>query len=195
MTQKKEETTKGRPNQAHTFVNLSKIFQSQSKLNPIFAALMLVGIFIKFALADATLSTDGTNGPATCLIWGYGIIVFSLIGLIIVNANPGSDEFSDLKKLPWLILFTIALLVWIISFNIQYYTQINKKNVPDEYITWSNYSTFLLLCLLGFCLYQYVNVDNTSDPLLMVYSGIVLLFNVIAVSIQQIILSCFYVDG
>jgi len=184
---------KERPNQARTLVNLSTLFNDRSKLNPIFAALLLVGVFIKFALSEVTFSTDGSNGPATSLIWGYGIVVFSLLGLIIINVNPGADEWSDMKKIPWLILVTIALFVWIISFNIQYYKQINKKNVPDEYNVWSNYSTFLLLMLIGFCCYQFIADD--TDQMVLIYSMIVLLFNVIAVSIQQVILSCFYVDG
>lgn len=179
---------------------MAKTSMDRSKINPIFMALIAVGIFIKFALSEVTLSTDGSTGPATSLIWGYGIVVFSLIGIIIVNVEPGSDELTDLANLPWLIILTIALLVWIISINIQYYKQINEKNVPQEYILWSKYSTFLILCVIFVSVYQYnlylsETKDHSVSESLLVYSGIAFIFNVIAVSIQQVILSCFYVDG
>ena len=177
---------------------LSKTMEDIKNVNPVFGALMLVGLFIKFSLSEVTLSEDGSTGPATSLIWGYGLVVFSLIGLIIVNVNPGSNEWSDIKNLPWVIIMTIALMVWIICINIQYYKQINQKNVPDEYLMWSNYSTILLACLIGISLYQYMiytSGDKEASNGLYIYSGITFIFNVIAVSIQQVILSCFYVDG
>ena len=112
----------------------------QGTVNPVFLALMAVGIFISFSLSETKLSSDGSTGPATALIWGYGIVVFSLLGFILVNADPGSDEWSDLKKLPWIILLTIGILVWTIVLNIQYYKQINDRDVPDEYLMGSKYS-------------------------------------------------------
>ena len=169
-------------------------------VNPVFLALMAVGIFISFALSETKLSSDGSTGPATALIWGYGIVVFSLLGFILVNAEPGSDEWSDLIKLPWMILLTIGILVWTIVLNIQYYKQINDRNVPDEYLMWSKYSVYLILCVVGISCYQYTIYKSEgekhegSDSLL-VYSIIAVVFNIIAVSIQQVILSCFYVDG
>jgi len=173
---------------------------AQSNVNPVFLALMAVGIFISFALSETKLSSDGSTGPATALIWGYGIVVFSLLGFVLVNADPGSDEWSDLKKLPWMILLTIGILVWTIVLNIQYYKQINDRNVPDEYLMWSKYSVYLILCVVAITCYQYTiyksekDIHSGSDSLL-VYSIIAIVFNIIAVSIQQVILSCFYVDG
>ncbi len=172
----------------------------QSHINPVFSALMIVGIFIAFALSETQMSSDGTTGPATALIWGYGIVVFSLMGMILVNADPGSDEWSDLLKLPWIVVLTIGILVWTIILNIQYYKQINSRNVPEEYLMWSKYSIYLILCVVFVACYQYMiyksekNDHKVSDSLL-VYSVIAIVFNVIAVSIQQVILSCFYVDG
>jgi hypothetical protein len=135
------------------------------------------------------------------VIWGYGIVVFSLIGIIIVNVSPGSNEWSDIKDLPWTIVMTVVLLMWIISINIQYFKEINLKNVPDEYFMWSNYSTILLVALIGITIYQYLLYKSGNKEAkeaangLFVYSGIVFLFNLISVTIQQVILNCFYVDG
>jgi hypothetical protein len=178
-------------------VTLAKIFSDKSKVNPVFAALILVGLFIKLALSDVVLSNDGTTGPASSLIWGYSLVIFSMLGVIIVNVEPGSNEWNDIKNLPWILLLTIVLLVWLIGINIQYYTQINLKTVPDEYFMWSNYSTILLLCLIGLSIYQYAvsATDKSAASGLYIYSSILFLFNLLAVSIQQVVLNCFYVDG
>ena len=181
-----------------TIVSLSKIFDDQSKVNPVFAALILVGLFIKVALSDVTLSNDGTSGPASSLIWGYSLVIFALLGIIVVNVDPGSNEWADIKSLPWLLLMTIVLLVWIIAIHIKFYTQINMKTVPNEFFMWSNYSTVLLLCLIGISLYQYALSTSGKKDLasnLYIYSVLAFIFNLIAVTIQQIVLNCFYVDG
>jgi len=182
-------------------LTVSAVLFDQNKVNPVFLSLVVIGLFIKFALSDVSLSDDGSAGPASSLIWGYGLAVFSLIGLIIVNVNPGSNEWSDIKELPWILIFTITLMLWIIAINIQYFKQINMKTVPDEYYMWSQYSTILLGCLIAISIYQYALSTSASDSAksfagtLAIYSSLVFLFNFIAVTIQQVILNCFYVDG
>jgi hypothetical protein len=185
----------------YSSVTASTLLSDKGKVNPVFLALIAVGLFVKLALSDVNLSDDGTTGPASTLIWGYGLIVFSLIGIVIVNVNPGSNEWSDIKELPWILLMTIFLLVWIISINIIYFKPINLKSVPEEYFMWSTYSTILLVCLIGITIYQYALYNvNTTEAInyaktLQMYSFLVFLFNLIAVTIQQVILNCFYVDG
>jgi hypothetical protein len=179
-------------------VTAAKTKSDQNKVNPVFCALIVVGLFIKLTLSDVMLSPDGSTGPASSLIWGYGIIAFSLIGIIIVNVNPGSNEWSDIKNLPWILIMTVSLVIWMIYINIQYYKQINLKNVPDEFFMWSNYSTILLFALLGITIYQYalyISGDKATAGSLSMYTLIVFIFNLIAVTIQQVILNCFYVDG
>jgi len=181
-----------------SIAEISKIFDDQSKVNPVFAALILVGLFIKLTLSELILSNDGTSGPASSLIWGYSLIIFAMLGIVVVNVDPGSNEWADIKNLPWTLLMTIVLIVWVIGINIKYYTQINLKTVPDEFFMWSNYSTLLLICLIGISVYQYALSSSGKKDIasnLYIYSMLVFIFNLIAVMIQQIILSCFYVDG
>lgn len=172
----------------------------RSKANPVFLALMVVGLFIKLALSDVILSTDGASGPASSLIWGYGIVVFSIIGLIVVNVSPGSNEWNDIKSLPWILLMSIVLLLWMIGMSIQYFKEINLKNVPNEYFMWSNYSAILLIALIGISIYQFmlsISGEKAKEKAneVTIYASIIFVFNLIAVTIQQIILNCFYVDG
>jgi cytochrome bd-type quinol oxidase subunit 2 len=175
-------------------LSITKITADLGKVNPVFAALIIVGLFIKLGLSDVVSSKDGNSGPATSLIWGYSLIVFSLIGIVVVNSQPGTNEWSDIKHLPWILLLTIALVIWIIVINIQYYKEINLKSVPDEYNMWSGYSTMLLFCLIGVSVYQY-SVDSQVAKKMNIYAMIILIFNLIAVAILQVILNCFHVDG
>jgi len=184
-----------------TIENAANLLADQNKVNPVFLALAVVGLFIKIALSEVMLSTDGSTGPASSLIWGYGLVVFSLIGIIVVNVSPGSNEWSDIKELPWTIIMTVVLLIWLMGINIQYFKEINLRNVPDEYFMWSNYSSILLVALIGISIYQYL-LYKTGDKKardtassLFIYAGIIFTFNLIAVTIQQVILNCFYVDG
>ncbi len=181
-------------------LSVAKVLFEKETVNPVFMALIFVGLFIKFALSDVNLSTDGTTGPASSLIWGYGLVIFSLIGIIIVNVAPGSNEWNDIKNLPWMLISTVSILIWMVGMNIQYFTPINLKAVPDQYFMWSNYSTVLLFCLISITVYRYALVNHGEQGKklasnLFVFSGMILLFNLIAVAIQQVVLNCFYVDG
>jgi hypothetical protein len=100
---------------------VARRFHDKGKVNPVFMALILVGLFIKFALSGMVLSNDGTSGSASSLIWGYSLVIFSLIGIVVVNVDPGSNEWSDIKNLPWSLIGTIAVMIWIIGINIKYY--------------------------------------------------------------------------
>ena len=45
--------------------------------------LALMGILVKLFFTDK-FTTDGSGGPATTAIWGYGSVIFSLIGIMVV---------------------------------------------------------------------------------------------------------------
>ena len=81
------------------------------KSTPIFVSLLVVGVFVKMTLAYGLNSTDGSTGEANALIWGYGIAVFSLLGIIFVNIKPGSNDFNALQSLPWALLLTLILMM------------------------------------------------------------------------------------
>ncbi len=169
-------------------------------VNPIFLSIIVVGFIIKFAFGFSVASTDGSTGPASSLIWGYSIIVFGLIGIIYSNLNQGVNEYDSIKKLPYPIIFSIVLMVWLISLNMNYFKNINSLNVPEQYFTWSNYSGILLLFLLSVSIIQYILIQNKNQDSsyvsnLSLYSYVLLFFNLIAILIQKIILDSFTVDG
>ncbi len=170
-------------------------------VNPIFISIIVVGFIIKNAFGFSVASTDGSTGPASSLIWGYSIIVFGLVGIVYSNLTQGVNEYESIRKLPYPIIFSIVLLIWLISLNMNYFSKINSLSVPDQYFMWSNYSSILLLFLLGVTILQYMLVVNKNPDSskyiknLSLYSYVLVFFNLIVVIIQQVILDSFTVDG
>jgi hypothetical protein len=182
---------------------MNELFQILQKgdatvANPVFMALIAVGLFIKISLSVGT-TEDGSMGPANSLIWGYSIVLFSLIGIIFLNMDLGADTWNDMKKLPWTMLLSLVIIMWTISINFKYFTSINKGAVPYQYYTWSTYSTILVIAMIVVSIAQYIMRSNTeaaeSSKQLSIFSIIIFIFNLICVCILQIILDCFTVDG
>ena len=42
----------------------------------------IIGIFIKLFFGN-TITSDGSQGPASAAIWGYGIVAMSILSVII----------------------------------------------------------------------------------------------------------------
>jgi hypothetical protein len=172
--------------------------------NPVFMALIAVGLFVKIAMGNVFSTEDGSIGPANATLWGYGIVAFSIMGIVLINVDTTSNDWNSIKKLPWSLVGTIIILMWIISLNLKYYTTINKKNAPEQYYTWSNYSTILLIGLVVISVFQYILTSADSSKLsegnkyatqLSVYAYMLAFLNLIGVTIMQVILDCFTVDG
>jgi hypothetical protein len=170
-------------------------------VNPIFISIIVVGFIIKLAFGFSVASTDGSTGPASSLIWGYSVIIFGMIGIIYANLKQGVSEYDSIKSLPYPIIFSVVLMSWLISLNISYFKQINSLSVPDQFFMWSNYSSILLIFLLGVSIIQFILIKG-NDPgakkyieNLSLYSYVLLFFNLIVVLIQQMVLDSFTVDG
>ena len=124
------------------------IVKESSISSKVFTGLIFVGLFTKFYIGNLIKTSDGANGPATGTIWGYTIIVFSLVAMIFLNSVSGSENdyhtisgIFNLFPIPLLIL--IVILLWEISINYRFQKILNKKQVPDIYYQFSRYSTLL----------------------------------------------------
>jgi hypothetical protein len=172
-------------------------------INPTFISIILVGLIIKLTFGVNVSSADGSTGPASSLIWGYMIIIFGIIGIIYSNLNPALNDYDAIKNLPYPIIITIVLMFWLISMNIGYFKEINSISVPEQYYTWSNYSTLLLLFLLCVSIFQYMldkikkknQIYKEYANNLTIYSWILVTLNLAVIIIQQVILNSFTVDG
>lgn len=96
---------------------------------------------------------------------GYGFILFSLLGILLVNVlfiskeNINASLFTLIKKI-FFNNFHIAVLIgvssWLLSQNITHQRKIIEKKTPKEYNTFLNISTILNVFLFSI-LYLFMN--------------------------------------
>jgi len=149
----------------------------------LFFGFIFVGLIVKILM--------GFTAPATALIWGYFIIMFSIIGLIFLQVDPEKNTMDAIKQLFQPLLLLIIVLLWNISLTFRFYKEINKKRVPKEYFMWSGFSTILIIAIVVLSLITYL----VKDASFTMYNYILILFNLIVTAIQQVILDSFSVDG
>lgn len=178
----------------------------------VFVLFMFIGIIIKLFFGTNT-TMDGSSGPATAAIWGYGVTAASIVGIMFVTfAMSGRMEKISNNSLEFVKrlfvhsivpLLTLGILVWLISINAQFYKKINSGVVAKDYYTYSGVSTFLLVIQIVM-LYRYIidelNVGSsnmkeilTSNVISITY--LLTLGNAILLGIMTIILNYFSTDG
>lgn len=177
-----------------------------------------VGIIIKLFLGSST-SDDGSRGPASAAIWGYGVIAASVLGIMFITFAMATQmsKLSEnslgfvksmlLHSLPSMLM--LAILTWLITINAEYFKRINEGDVAKEYSTYSNLSTFMVIIQLG-ALYKFL-VDElligkggpTNKTMLIEAlrsrmasaTYLLTLGNVMVASVMTIILKYFSTDG
>jgi hypothetical protein len=182
----------------------------------------IVGMCIKiFFTSNPT--RDGKSGPANAVIYGYGIVALSILTVLFISygiherigriQNKGKiiTILSFLKSfltssLPSIL--TIMVLLWVISLNISYYTNINKGMVAEEFYQLTNATTYLFVFQL-ICLFQYLKLfiniktgtsenkieDEKSMGRISFATYFMTTINLIVVGMMTIILQFFSTDG
>lgn len=183
----------------------------------IFSGFILIGFVIIGIFSS--ISEDGTSGPASSALWGYSIILFSLVGIIFVKIKMINDEKKDVlsyivgKGLPvFLLLFNI---LWLISLNVTYFEDINKGIVSKDFYEYAMLNTILifiqLLISLEVILSKAFNYDPTDkmitavgggemireqkNMIISIMSFIFIITNFVLSGIQQVTLDYFTTDG
>ena len=183
----------------------------------IFSGFILIG-FVVIALFSS-LSEDGTSGPASSSLWGYSIILFSLIGIVFVKIKMiEKDENKSVLSyvigngLPiFLLLFNI---LWLISLNVTYFDDINKGLVSKDFYEYSMLNNILIFVQILVSLevilskaFNYSTVDKLGDAtgvkvdieqknkVIMIMSFIFIITNFVLSGIQQVTLDYFTTDG
>jgi hypothetical protein len=186
-------------------------------------ALCSVGIVVKLLFGN-NYTTDGSNGPASSALWGYGLASMAIFFLMFVqrsrtNSGSGSTtsgSTTDLAGftakmssfyhsmqeilptlLPTLLMFIV--LSWLVILNYQYYSQINKGKVTTEYNQFSNISTIMVIFQMAI-LFKYIYIDpakqnNPENSKYASASYLTALLNVIFIGMMNIIIVYFSTDG
>lgn len=182
----------------------------------IFSGFILIG-FLVIALFSS-LSEDGSSGPASASLWGYSIILFSLIGIVFIKIKMTEDSNKSVLSyiigngLPiFLLLFN---LLWLISLNVSYFDDINKGLVSKDFYEYSMLNNILIFVQILISLevilskaFDYSPVDKLADStgvkvdikqkntVIMVMSFIFIITNFVLSGIQQVTLDYFTTDG
>ena len=186
----------------------------------ILIAIACVGMIVKLFFSQNP-SQDGTIGPANAAVWGYGTMILSLLGLIIVTIALSSKNSMQnnivqfLKSLAGASIPTVLLLlilIWLISMNLIFYKRINQGRVAPEYNGFSTLSTITIFIQL-LVLLNFFKEKMKSDSLqsegasiaskvyqafsseMSTISYVLTTLNLILAGIMQVILTFFSTDG
>ena len=179
----------------------------------LFGGLIFVGLFMKFL--SGFMPVGSSIGEANITVWGYTIILFSLLGLIIIQINPNdSKTLTQLSQIPFTVYILAVIVLWIIILNLNYTKPINQGTIPPTYAFWNKWSTiFIGIITILVLLQMYAKISkedtktwgveysttieflNKEQNTINVYLGFVLFLNVLITGIQTTILANFRVDG
>lgn len=168
-------------------------------------------------------STDGIDGPANSVIWGYGVVLLSLLGMMYITfslatkSDMNSNTIQFIKTIfnsSFPVLFLMILLIWIITMNIYYKTRINKGQVSKDYYMFNMVSSILttlnIIIVLSYISdlinsKTSVSVNTDINPLTKTFKLLssqmasigyaIGIVNYLIVFILQIILEYFSTDG
>jgi hypothetical protein len=185
----------------------------------ILTGIIFAGLAIKLFFNQST-SQDGTLGPANSAIWGYGVVLIALFGILYVTFSlatksemqSGISQFmKNVFNSSFPVLFLMGLIVWLFVMNISYQGRINKGQVSNDYYKFSFVSNFLII-LQVMVIIQFIrnklgitqtNTDNS--PLSRIFNQLSMqmasvgyavgVINYAIVAIMQIILEYFSTDG
>jgi hypothetical protein len=163
-----------------------------------FIGLIIVGCIIK--LLSNTLSGTPGFSPASGTIWGYLLVLCSILGFIILTVDTTTDITIKQFNIPWYLFVLIGIILWVLYLNISFYKQINRNNIPPVYTMWDSWSSVFIIMITLLILIQYNSetVDTSQDnnkKIFNVLLGFILFLNIIIVGIQHTILQNFSVDG
>ena len=173
-----------------------EMIKDSSFAGQMFTVIMFVGIITHLVFSNF-YSTHGTYGPASALIWGYSIIVFSICAILFFE-NVVSLTNNDSGNFPLEVLLLIVIMLWLISINVRHFTRLNTNKVPPMYNTYSMFTTLLIaLQLFLFVIKRVMSSNNTTIAILnqfnLAYLFILALIFILVI-VQQIILNNFSVD-
>ena len=147
------------------------------------------GIIIALFFRSNHDTKFGLQGPASSIIWGYGITAIALFLLLFMSfylRKRNSDlknknkvlEFTqseqDSESLLFIlskvllndslpILLSFVLLVYAIILNYKYFTKINSNKVPLTYGTYEFYFSLLLIIQIGLIVKYMYNLLSKND--------------------------------
>lgn len=128
----------------------------------------VIGMII-MAFLFTPISSNGLSGPASSIVWGYGAIAISVLGLIFTmigdknRSKPLTPPPSVIEQFIYISpgFLMILILICIITVTSHYYIRINKGEVSKDYYKYN--SLAILTISTQYFLLVYYLLDNTRD--------------------------------
>lgn len=173
----------------------------------ILTGIAFAGLVIKLFFYQ-NKSDDGVDGPANSVIWGYGLVLISLLGILYITFSLASktemqsSTFAFIKTIfssSFPVLFLMCLLMWFIIMNVSYQSRINKGHVSKDYYTFGFVSTALIILqiiiILIYVRYKMSKAFNETSNQMAYIGYAVGSINYFIAAIMQVILEYFSTDG
>lgn len=181
----------------------------------VFICIAIIGIILSI-FVKPKLTNDGSSGPATSSIWGYGLIIFAIFGMIFTSFSFTTsmtnitkyNTFEYVKKLfvnSLLPIIVLLLSLWVFSLYTIYFKKINEgkisPNVNLYNIIISSIFVIQFITIFQYMFSQLKNIDvnkKITDILkhrnaLIIY--VTSLLNIIFIGLMTISLKFFSTDG
>lgn len=181
--------------------------------------LSVAGVIVKLFLSGGT-TKDGSTGPASATVWGYGLTSISFIGLLVVVISltsegamklPVLQAIKEMIKTSFPVMATLVVLGWIVVINMTYLTRINQGKVAPEFNQFSFFSTILLLLQL-LVVFKFIldtigvtlvpdtnpmlkNAERVITSELTSVTIVLTLLNLIFAGMMQVVVEFFSTDG
>jgi hypothetical protein len=175
-----------------------------------------VGILIKLFFGNNT-TADGSSGPASSAVWGYGIVALSVLSILFITFALATqmtavsqyntmDFIMKLVKGSLVPFLMLLILVWLISINMTFYKRINEGNVASEYNQFSTVSTILVVVQL-MVLFKYLKdafkvekggqngLGGAHKSQMASITYVLTALNVIFIGMMNIVVAYFSTDG
>jgi len=195
----------GFKNESNNFINTfyseivrGNVIKDQQLTSRLLISVIFIGIFTHLFLKGQR-SSYGTHGSASALVWGYSMVVFSIICILFIN-NINSQTMNIMKIIPLDVLFILIIMIWLISLNSKYLTEINKGNVPNKFYSYSTITSIIILVQILFFLMTYVLKNNQNKKIqgilknVSIINYILIILTFMFVLAQQFMLGNFCVD-
>ena len=169
-----------------------------------------IGIII-LTCVSADYTEDGSSGPASKGLWGYGLLGIALFGMLIYGyrsvlkksrkstAELTAWEFGKQAVLsagaPGSYLFVVVCLI---ALNGQFFSQINKGGVAPEYYNYNALATTIAAVQLGVLMRLFQaksDGDATTDDNASALVYLLSVAGLVNAGIMAIILIFFTTDG
>ena len=175
-----------------------------------FMAFTIVGVIIKLFFKN-NITTDGSSGPASSSIWGYGLVSLAVFSVMFLSfslasnmVNLNKDIFGFIKQLlsdSLPSMLTLLVLIWLIVLNVTYFKRINQGKISSDYNQFSKISTVFLLIQL-ILLFTYMKDQISLNPTVKAGSSSIFyilcaitFINCLFIGMMNIILRFFSTDG